>query len=442
MESTVIKNGLTFTNGILTEANVLVQDGVIAQISRGELKGDRYIDASGKLVLPGAIDAHAHTNDPGYLYREDFEDASRAALLGGITTYVEMPLVKDIDDKQSFDERRVDGENHSYVDFGIHAGFMRSKNYLQIRNLNRLGLRTFKVFTCRPFQADDGIIMKLLAESEATGSLMLFHSEDEGILSFYSDLYATRKDQLCVHEARPAEAEELAVTKIGTYSLLTGGHAHIVHLSSIKGLNAITRFKELGADITSETCPHYLVFSRKDAEKLGPYVKMAPSLKDETDVEGLWSGLESGKIEMVTTDHAPGTHEEKDIGFSDPWKAWGGIPGLATLFPLLYTYGFERKKISLSTLVKVTSENVAKRFGIRGKGSISVGNSADLMVIDPKYERTVDGKELYKVGWSSFDGMKLKGWPEYVISGGELAVEGWSFVKKGRGKFVEMFPSH
>ncbi|MGC8661242.1 MAG: dihydroorotase [Nitrososphaeria archaeon] len=441
MESVVIKNGLTYTNGILTEADVLVEDGKISKISKGRIDGDRIINAAGKLVLPGAIDAHAHTNDPDFLYREDFEDASRAALLGGITTYVEMPLVKDIDDERSFDERRVDGSKFSYVDFGIHAGFMRAKNYTKIRELNKLGLRTFKVFTCRPFQADDSIIIKLLAESESTTSLMLFHAEDEGILSYYSDLFAQRRDQLSVHEARPAEAEELAISKIGTYALLTGGHAHIVHLSSAKGLGAIVRFKELGVDITSETCPHYLVFSRKDAERLGPYAKMAPSLKSESDVEALWEGLRTGKIEMITTDHAPGTREEKEPGFNDPWKAWGGIPGLATMFPLIYTYGFEKGKINMSDVVKVTSENAARRFGIKGKGSISVGNSGDIMVIDRNYEKTVDGKELYKVGWSAYDGMKLKGWPQYVLSDGELAVEDWNFVKRGRGKFIELNPS-
>lgn len=441
MQSIVIKNGLTYTNGILTEADVLIEDEKISKISKGRIEGDRTINAAGKLVLPGAIDAHAHTNDPDFLYREDFEDASRAALRGGITTYVEMPLVKDIDDQMSFDERKNYGSKFSYVDFGIHAGFMRAKNYTKIRELNKLGLRTFKVFTCRPFQADDSIIIKLLAESKSTGSLMLFHAEDEGILSYYSDLFAERRDQVSVHEARPGEAEELAISKIGTYSLLTGGHAHIVHLSSAKGLEAIVRFKGLGVDISSETCPHYLVFSRKDAERLGPYAKMAPSLKSENDIEELWRGLQSGKIEMVTTDHAPGTREEKDVGFSNPWQAWGGIPGLATMFPLLYTYGFEKGRLGIDTLVKVTSENAARRFGMQGKGSISVGNSGDIMVIDRNYEKTVDGKELYKVGWSAYDGMKLKGWPQYVLSNGELAVEDWSFVKKGRGKFIELNPS-
>ncbi len=441
MGTIAIRNGLTYTNGILTESNVLIEDGKITKISREKVDGDRNIDASGKLVLPGAIDAHAHTNDPDYLYREDFKDASRAALIGGITTYIEMPLVKDVDDERSFNERRSQGEKSSYVDFGIHGSFMKSKNYTKIRELNKLGLRTFgEVFTCRPFPTDDSILIKLLDESKLTGSLMLFHAEDEGILSYYSNLFANRKDQLCVHEARPSEAEELAIYKIGMYSLLTGGHAHIVHLSSARGLSSVTRFKELGVDITSETCPQYLVLSRKDVERLGPYAKMAPSLKDESDAEELWRGLQYGKVEMVSTDHAPGTREEKDVGYSNPWQAWGGVPGLATMFPLLYTYGFERGRLSIDMLVKVTSENAAKRFGMQGKGSISVGSSGDLMIIDRNYEKAVKGEELYKVGWSPYDGMKLKGWPQHVLSNGEVAVEDWNFVKKGTGRFIELHP--
>jgi len=442
METIAIKDGLVYTNGILTEASLLIEDGVIVKISKEGVKGDRIIDAGGKLVLPGAIDVHAHINDPDYLYREDFRSASRAALIGGVTTFLEMPLVRDVDDEKSFYERKSQGEKNSYIDFGIHGSFMKSKNYTKIRELNELGLRTFgEIFTCRPFPTDDSVLIKLLHDSKLTGSLMLFHAEDEGILSYYFDLFSDRRDQLCVHEARPPEAEELAVYKIGMYSLITGGYAHIVHLSSARGMRAVNMFKELGVDITSETCPQYLVLSRKDVERLGPYAKMAPSLKDETDIEELWKGLQQGKVEMVSTDHAPGTREEKDIGYSNPWQAWGGVPGLATMFPLLYTYGFEKGRLSIEMLVKVTSENAARRFGIRGKGSISVGSSGDLIIIDRNYERVVKGEELYKVGWSPYDGMKLKGWPQYVLSNGEVAVEDWGFVKRGTGKFIELHPA-
>ena len=441
MESIAINGGKVYADGYLIEANVLVEDGKIRTITKEDVKGDIIVKAEGRLVLPGAIDVHAHINDPGYLYREDFESASRAALMGGMTTFVEMPLVKDIDDEASFLERKEMGERASYIDFGIHAGFMREKNYTRIEELSKIGLKTFKVFTCRPFRALDEHIIRMFEASRKTGSMLLFHAEDEAILDYYFEKYSERRDQLCVHDARPADAEALAIEKVATYAKLTGGKAHIVHLSSRLGVEAIISAKKSGVDISSETCPHYLVFTKKDAEKLGPYLKMAPSLKEEKDRLALWEALEKGYVEMVTTDHAPGTKEEKNIGYSDPWKAWGGVPGVATMFPVLFTYGYMKGLISLSSLVKAVSANPARRFGIEGKGFIAVGYDADIIIVDPYKEIKFDGSKVYKVGWSPYDGMSMRGFPEHVISGGEIAVQDYEFVKKTRGKFVYQKPS-
>ncbi len=441
MNSIAIKGGKVYADGFLIEANVLVEDGKIKTITKEDIKADITLNAEGRLVLPGAIDVHAHINDPMYLYREDFESASKAAIMGGMTTFIEMPLVKDIDDESSFRERKEMGEKASYIDFGIHAGFMREKNYKKIEELSNLGLTTFKVFTCRPFRALDEHIIRMLEASRKTGSMLLFHAEDEAILDYFFEKYAERKDQLCVHDARPPEAEALAVDKVATYAKLTGGKAHIVHLSSRLGVEAILRAKKSGVDITSETCPHYLIFTKKDAERLGPYLKMAPSLKGEKDNLALWEALEKGYVEMVTTDHAPGTKEEKNIGYSDPWKAWGGIPGVATMFPILFTFGYLKGFISLSSLVKVVSTNPAKRFGIKGKGVIAVGYDADIIVVDPQKEIKFDGSNVYKVGWSPYDGMNLKGFPEHVVAGGEIALQDYQFVKKNRGRFIYQKPA-
>ncbi|MGC9210689.1 MAG: dihydroorotase [Nitrososphaeria archaeon] len=441
MGSIAVKGGKVYAEGYLVEANLLVEDGKIKAITKEDVKGDINVKAEGRLVLPGAIDVHAHINDPGYLYREDFESASKAALIGGMTTFVEMPLVKDIDDEASFKERKEMGERASYIDFGIHAGFMREKNYNRIEELSKMGLKTFKVFTCRPFRAPDEQIIRMLEASRKTGSMLLFHAEDEAILDYYFEKYSDRRDQLCVHDARPAEAEALAIEKVATYAKLTGGKAHIVHLSSKLGVEAIISAKKSGADISSETCPHYLVFTKKDAEKLGPYLKMAPSLKEEKDRLALWEALEKGYVEIVTTDHAPGTKEEKNVGYSDPWKAWGGVPGVATMFPVLFTYGYIKGLISLSSLVKAVSVNPARRFGIAGKGFIAVGNDADIIIVDPNKEIKFDGSKVYKVGWSPYDGMNMKGFPEHVIAGGEIAVQDYQFVGKTTGKFIYQKPS-
>jgi len=437
----LIKNGaLALEGGGVVNADLAIEGDRITAIGVN-LNGTaaKTIDATGMQVLPGAIDPHSHTNDPGYLKREDFAHAGRAALLGGITTYIEMPLVKDIDDEASLNERIIDGRKSALTDFSIYAGFMREKNYGAIKGLSKMGVGAFKIFTCRPFTASDDTIYKIEGETAATDSIATFHAEDETIINILTNQAATRLDQIAVHEARPPEAEASAVHRVGIYSKLTRSHIHIAHLSSEMGVETIKELKRFRVDITSETCPHYLMFTRKDVEKLGPYIKMSPSLKSSNDVDALWAALEDGTVEMVATDHAPGTKDEKEIGWKDPWKAWGGVPGLATMFPLLYTYGFIKGRLSLNSLLKVSSSNAASRFGLRGKGRLMVGNAADVMIIDPKYEKMVDGADLYKVGYSPFDGMMLRGWPKHVIRGGELAVEDWQLTAKpGSGRYVKM----
>lgn len=440
MAAVAINGGRVYLDGELVEANLLISDGVISSITRERVKGDVSLNAEGLVVLPGAIDVHAHINDPGYLYREDFESASRAALIGGVTTFVEMPLVKDIDDEASLKERVEAGLSSSLIDFSVHGGFMREKNADRVGELYRLGVTTFKVFTCRPFTASPATILNLLDRSRELGAIMLFHAEDEATLAHLEEKYRGRRDQLCVHEFRPPEAEALAVDMVATYAKVTRGHAHIVHLSSRAGLMAVARAKREGVDISSETCPQYLVFTRKDVERLGPYLKMAPSIKNEEDRDAMWRGLREGIVEMVATDHAPGTKREKDVGYEDPWKAWGGIPGLATMFPVLFTNGYLKGMIGLRTLVNVTSTNAAKRFGMKDRGRIAVGARGDLILIDPEHEVTFDGSRIYKVGWSPYDGMKLKGFPKHVISGGEVAVEDYEVVKRSRGSYVKLRP--
>lgn len=251
-------------------------------------------------------------------------------------------------------------------------------------------------------------------------------------------MFSRSKEQTAVHMARPPEAEELAIYRIGIYAAFTKGKVHIAHLSSANGLNALRISKRSGIGVTAETAPHYLTFTRKDVERWGPYLKLAPSLKFEADREALWIGLRDGSIDMVATDHAPCPKEEKDVGFEDPWKAWGGIPGLATMVPLLFTYGVLDGRITPAKFLDIISGNAARRFGLSRKGAIATGHDADLVLIDPKNERVVKG-DLYRSGWTPYEGMKLKGWPVKVFLRGTLAMESKEvFLKPGAGKFVKM----
>ncbi len=433
----VITNVKIIRENDFVEASIGVEDGKISTISKIEPKGAHIVDGEGRLMIPGAIDPHAHMWDPEFHYREDFKSGSASALLGGITTVIDMPLVHDVDDRKKVLERIRMGEESSRVDFSLHAGFMRDENFANIPEILKLGVRSFKVFTCMPYEASGEAILRMMGFS-SIGAIFTFHAEDGPLLSYLHEMLSRSKEQVAVHEARPPEAEELAIYRVGIYASFTNGRVHVAHLSSAKGLGALKTLKRIGVDISAETAPHYLIFTRKDVEKWGPYLKLAPSLKFEADREALWTGLYDGSIDMIATDHAPCPKEEKDVRYDDPWKAWGGIPGLATMVPLLFTYGVLGGRISPARFLDIVSRNAARRFGLPGKGTIATGYDADLALIDPRNERAVKG-DLYRSGWTPYQGMKLKGWPVKVFLRGTLAMDsGEVLLKPGAGKFVKM----
>jgi dihydroorotase-like cyclic amidohydrolase len=199
--------------------------------------------------------------------------------------------------------------------------------------------------------------------------------------------------------------------------------------------------KERGISITAETCPQYLVFIRDDAEKQGPYLKMTPPLRTRDDVISLWRGLEDGTIDMVVTDHAPGTREEKEVGWKDIWKAWGGIPGVETLLPIMLSEGVNKGRITPMRLVEAMCQRPAEVFGLYPrKGALKEGSDGDLVIVDMKREVTIRAENLhYKVGWTPYEGMKVVGYPEVTVLRGEVVAEDGAILgRPGYGKFVPM----
>jgi len=199
--------------------------------------------------------------------------------------------------------------------------------------------------------------------------------------------------------------------------------------------------KRRGISVTAETCPQYLVFTRRDIERLGPYLKMTPPLRTRDDVISLWKGLADGTIDMVVTDHAPGTREEKEVGWKDIWKAWGGIPGVETLLPIMLSEGVNKGRITPMKLVEVMCQRPAEVFGLYPrKGTLKEGSDGDLVIVDMKKEVTIRAGILhYKVGWTPYEGMKVVGYPEVTIIRGKVVAEsGEILTKPGYGRFVAM----
>jgi dihydroorotase (multifunctional complex type) len=439
MATVLIRNARIPVNDDLIEASMLIENEFITCIRKDlSVNADKTINAKSWILLPGGIDPHAHMYDPEFYYKEDYDSGSKSALIGGVTTVIDMPLVHDVDNAQKLRDRIEVGLRNSRIDFAIHGGFMRKNNHENLRILAEQGIRSFKVFTCSPYEASDDVIFKLMKDAKITNSILTFHAEDGALLSEILESLKDRKDAIVVHEARPPEAEELAIMKIGLYSVIMGSSVHIAHISSSSGVKVVNDLKDRKVDVTAETTPHHLTFTIKDVEKLGPYLKVAPSLKGGQDIEELWRGLNRGVIDMVATDHAPCPKEEKEVGWEDPWKAWSGIPGLATMIPLLFTNGLLKNRLTLKRFVEVVSTTAAERFGLRYKGKLVPGYHADITLVDPKEDRKVTG-ELYGSGWTPYEGMMLRGWPKMVMLRGRVVVEeGVVYAKPGYGKFIKM----
>ena len=404
---------------------------------------DETIDAKGRIVIPGLVDGHAHLYDPAFTYREDFTSGTSAAAAGAVTSVVEMVLTTPVDSADRVRVKIEAGRRSSLIDFSLHAGMMNLNNLGNIPAISQLGVRSFKTFTCKPYHADDHTLMSLMRETSMNHSILDVHAEDEDVANEnLRKLKASgRKDPMAHAEWKPNLAEELAVKKLLQFARGIGARIHISHLSTREGIEAIRKAKREGVKVTAETCPHYLTFTRRDMKKQGPYLKMNPSLKGPEDVEALWRGLRDGTVDIVTSEHAPGTRAEKEPGWKDIWKAWGGVPAIETMLPILLSEGVNKHRITLSTLQRVCCENPARIFGFYPrKGAIREGADADLVIVDLKLRRKVKASELHqKVDWTPYEGRTVKGWPVMTMRRGEVIFkDGQLLAKPGQAEFLPM----
>ena len=428
MCSTLISNARILQEGKLVRANILVADTKIKTVSRHkQSNADKQIDAKNRVIIPGLVDGHAHLHDPAFTYREDFTTGTSAALAGGVTTVIEMVLTGPVDSPERVRAKIEEGQRLSLIDFSLHAGVMNSNNLPNIPEIAALGVRSFKTFTCKPYYVDDHTLMSLMRETSMWRSILNVHAEDETIANenFQKLSEEGRKDVMAHAEWKPNLAEERAVKKVVQFARGTNARVHISHMSTREGVMAVRKAKRQGVRVTIETCPHYLTFTRKDMKKQGPYLKMNPSLKGPRDLEALWRGLRDGVIDIVTSEHAPGTREEKEDGWEDIWKAWGGVPAIETMLPVLLSEGINKHRLSIQRLQRICCENPARIFGLYPKkGVIRAGSDADLVMLDLKMKRRVKAENLHqKVNWTPYEGWMLKGWPILTMRRGEIAFQ-------------------
>jgi len=444
MSSLLIKNGSVVQDDKILQADILSEEGRVVSIRKSiTTRPDQVIDASGKFVLPGVVDVHAHIGDAKFARREDFTTGTRAAAAGGVTTVVDMVLSTPVDNPDAAKERISRGTRQGVVDFCLHAGMMNQANMGSIEALVELGICSFKAFMCAPYYVDRATLLALMKNTAPFRAVTNVHAEDEELSQKLTmELKrAGRVDPIAHNDSKPNEVEEKAIREAIELARTARSKLHISHMSTSQGVGLVKAAKRNRVDVSAETCPHYLTLTRADVLKLGPYVKMNPPLRTQSDVLALWRGLADGTVEIVSSEHAPGDVDEKEVGWENIWDAWGGVPSIETMLPVMLSEGVNKSRITIQQAAKVLSVNPAKRFGLYPKkGLIRVGADADFTIVDLSAESKVSASNLhYKVGWTPYEGWTLRGWPTATIVRGQVVMQdGQILAKEGSAQFVPM----
>ena len=453
----VIRNGEVVTaGGTVGRLDLGIQGGVIVQMG-GAMAGRQEIDAQGKLVLPGAIDAHVHLSVPPdqtaeeFTWVDDFTSGSAAALAGGVTTLGNMtfPLPGETP-LRALARDAAAAREQSITDYFLHPVLWELSPAIldDIPKLAAAGCNSIKIFTTAP--AFDPQIQGYLQAVRLAGEadlITLIHCEDQAIIvEATARLVAAGQTALRYYPlSRPIVAEEVATQRAVAIAEAAQAPIYVVHLSSERALEVCKAAQKRGTAVYVETRPLYLHLTseRFGAADGAKYVGQPP-LREQSDVDALWVGLNQGVIHTVCTDHAPWSLAAKLDPTHRIDNLRPGVANLQTMLPMLYSEGVRTGRISLARLVQVTAANAARIFGLYPrKGTIAVGSDADVVVFDPQIERTVDAAMLKSNSdYSAYEGWMVTGWPEMTLRRGEIVFrDGEVLGKAGSGELVWRGPT-
>ncbi|MFS4460733.1 dihydroorotase [Bdellovibrio sp. HCB2-146] len=424
----------TGTGLIEQQADIAIQDGRIAKIHANISEpAQRVIKAHGHHVLPGVIDSQVHFREPGLTHKEDLETGTRAAVLGGVTSIFEMPNTNPATSTREafFDKlERAKGRAHCNYAFFVGAGHDNVATLPDLETLPHCsGIKIFMgSSTGTLLVEDDETLEKILKQGRRR---VIIHSEDEIRLRERKHIATEAADPHAHPVWRDVETAVSSTTRLLRIARKTGRPVHVLHVSTGEEMDILKDAKDIA---TVEVLPQHLTLFAPDCyDQLGTYAQQNPPIREKRHMDRIWQALLDGTVDVIGSDHAPHTREEKDR----PYPASpSGVPGVQTLVPLMLDH-VNNGKLSLTKFVELVTMNPVRVFGVENKGFLREGYDADITIVDMKAERTIDNSWIAsRCGWTPFHGRKVKGWPTHTIVGGNVVMENDKVVLPSTGKPV------
>ena len=428
--SLIIKNGSCYIDGKLTKVDLGLSGNKIKKIGKIELNSSKVFDATDKVILPGIIDTQVHFREPGSTNAEDLESGSRAAVLGGVTSLFEMPNTNPpTSNLVEFEKKLQLAKNRMHSNYAFYFGATpeNTEQLSQLKNLKGCcGIKLFAGSSTGNLLVDkEADIEKVISNSDRIVSI---HSEDEEILKVRKKFI--KKGDVHSHPIwRDAESAMSSTRRVVKIAERYNKKIHVLHVTTKEEVDFLAMHKK---NVTFETTPQHLTLFAPDCyDKLGTYAQMNPPLRTKDHYDRLWTAIKNNIVDVLGSDHAPHTKENKKKEYPD---SPSGMPGVQTIFPVMLDH-VNNNKLTLEQLIKLMCENPCRIFGIKDKGFIKENFDADLTIVDMKKEQIIKDEMIAsKCGWTPFNNYKVKGFPIATIVNGSIVMANGKIVSNQVGK--------
>ena len=436
----VIHNGTVVSADSTMKASVAIKDGSILAVGAAAVMppAQQILDASGLHLLPGVIDDHVHFRDPGYPHKEDFASGTIAAAFGGVTTIFDMPnTLPTVEDAEALAAKHAMAAEKAYVDYGLYA-VLGESSISRVPELVAGGVIGFKLYMGNTFgripTPSTGAMLEGFEAVAPTGKRISLHAETNSIMERRETKLreAGRVEPLAHIASRPEVVAIEAVSRAAILAEWTGARIHVLHISSAGELRPLAEAKMRGVDIGGETCPHYLMLSTEDYARCGGVIRVNPPVRERRHQEPIWAALIDGTIDVIATDHAPHSVEEKTR--NDIWTVDCGFAGVETQMPLMLT-AIANGRGSICDYVRWSAVNPAKLWGLYPrKGVIQAGADADIAVVDLDRRWTIKDAETHSIAKvTPWDGWQVQGLPVHTIVRGRFVIKDRLLQPETRG---------